>query len=176
MKVKSLTRDQLFVTPWTVAHQAPPSMGFSRQEYWSGLPLPSPGGLPNSGSSRVFLTQELNPGILHFWQTLLTEPPGAPLGGGLCVYFMFLNQGLAGYGLGAESGPLPVFVNTVLLTPSHTLVYVLSRVAFMLQELSSWDKRPHGPQSLRYLLADPFQDLCWPLFSKLHYQRKGAFN
>ena len=93
-------------------------MGFSRQEYWSGLPLPSPGGLPNSGSSRVFLTQELNPGILHFWQTLLTEPPGAPLGGGLCVYFMFLNQGLAGYGLGAKSGPLPVFVNTVLLTHS----------------------------------------------------------
>ena len=33
---------QLFVTPWTVAHQAPPSMGFSRQEYWSGVPLPSP--------------------------------------------------------------------------------------------------------------------------------------
>ena len=49
MKVKSLSRVQLFVTPWTVAHQAPPSMGFSRQEYWSGLPFPSPGDLPNSG-------------------------------------------------------------------------------------------------------------------------------
>ena len=36
-------------TPWTVAHQAPPSMGFSRQEYWSGLPFPSPGDLPNPG-------------------------------------------------------------------------------------------------------------------------------
>ena len=36
-------------TPWTVAHQAPLSMGFHRQEYWSGLPFPSPGGLPNSG-------------------------------------------------------------------------------------------------------------------------------
>ena len=36
-------------TPWTVAHQAPLSMGFSRQEYWSGLPFPSPGDLPNSG-------------------------------------------------------------------------------------------------------------------------------
>ena len=43
MKVKSLSRIQLFATPWTVAHQAPPSMEFSRQEYWSGLPLPSPG-------------------------------------------------------------------------------------------------------------------------------------
>ena len=43
MKVKSLSRVRLFTTPWTVAHQAPPSMGFSRQEYWSGLPFPSPG-------------------------------------------------------------------------------------------------------------------------------------
>ena len=42
VKVKSLSRVRLFATPWTVAHQAPPSMGFSRQEYWSGLPFPSP--------------------------------------------------------------------------------------------------------------------------------------
>ena len=41
MKVKSLSRVQLLVTPWTAAYQAPPSMGFSRQEYWSGVPLPS---------------------------------------------------------------------------------------------------------------------------------------
>ena len=46
-KVKSLSRIQLFATPWTVAYQAPPSMAFSRQEYWSGLPFPSPGDLPN---------------------------------------------------------------------------------------------------------------------------------
>ena len=45
VKVKSLSRVQLFATLWTVAHQAPPSMGFSRQEYWSGLPFPSPGDL-----------------------------------------------------------------------------------------------------------------------------------
>ena len=42
MKVKSLNRVQLLATPWTIAHQAPPSMGFSRQDYWSGVPLPSP--------------------------------------------------------------------------------------------------------------------------------------
>ena len=42
MKVKSLSRIRLVATPWTAAHQAPPSMGFSRQEYWSGVPLPSP--------------------------------------------------------------------------------------------------------------------------------------
>ena len=42
VKVKSLSCVRLLVTPWTAAYQAPPSMGFSRQEYWSGLPLPSP--------------------------------------------------------------------------------------------------------------------------------------
>ena len=44
VKVKSLSRVQLLATPWTATHQAPPSMGFSRQEYWSGVPLPSPKG------------------------------------------------------------------------------------------------------------------------------------
>ena len=48
-EVKSLSHVQLFVTPWTVAHQAPLSMEFSRQEYWSGLPFPSPGDLPDPG-------------------------------------------------------------------------------------------------------------------------------
>jgi len=48
-KVKSLSRVRLFVTPWTIAYQASPSMGFSRQEYWSGLPFPSPGDLPDPG-------------------------------------------------------------------------------------------------------------------------------
>ena len=47
--VKLLSRVQLFATPWTVAYQVPPSMGFSRQEYWSGLPFPSPGDLPDPG-------------------------------------------------------------------------------------------------------------------------------
>ena len=41
VKVKSLSRARLFTTPWTADYQAPPSMGFSRQEYWSGVPLPS---------------------------------------------------------------------------------------------------------------------------------------
>ena len=49
MKVKSLSRVQLLATPWTVAHQAPPSMGVSRQECWSGLPFPSPGDLSDPG-------------------------------------------------------------------------------------------------------------------------------
>ena len=70
MKVKSLSRVQLRVTPWTVAYQAPPSTRFSRQEYWSGLPLPSPGDLPNPG---------IKPGSPAFQADALTsEPPGKP--------------------------------------------------------------------------------------------------
>ena len=70
MKVKSLSRVRLFVTPWTVAYKAPPSMGFSRQEYWSGLPFPSPGDLPNPG------TEPRSP-VLQA-DSLLSKPPGKP--------------------------------------------------------------------------------------------------
>ena len=49
VKVKSLSRVRLFATPWPVAYQASPSMGFFRQDYWSGLPFPSPGDLPDLG-------------------------------------------------------------------------------------------------------------------------------
>ena len=49
LEVKSLSRVLLIMTPWTATYQAPPSMGFSRQEYWSGVPLPSPGDLPDPG-------------------------------------------------------------------------------------------------------------------------------
>ena len=68
MKVKSLSRVRLFVTPWTVAYQASPSMGFSRQEYQSGLPFPSPGDLPDPG---------IKPGCPALEADALTsEPPG----------------------------------------------------------------------------------------------------
>ena len=49
VKVKSLSHVGLFATPWTIAYQASQSMGFSRQEYWSGMPFPSPGALPKPG-------------------------------------------------------------------------------------------------------------------------------
>ena len=49
VKVKSLSHVRLFETLWTVAHQAPPSIGFSRQGYWSGLPFSFPGDLPDPG-------------------------------------------------------------------------------------------------------------------------------
>ena len=53
VKVKLLSRVQLFSTPWTVAYQAPPSMEFSRKEYWTRLSFPSPGDLPNPGIEPV---------------------------------------------------------------------------------------------------------------------------
>ena len=56
MKVKLLSCVQLFVTPWTVAWQALPSMGFSRQEYWSGLLFPSAGDVPDPGIEPVSFT------------------------------------------------------------------------------------------------------------------------
>ena len=70
VKVKSLSRVRLFVTPWTIAHQAPPSLGFSRQEYWSGLPFPSPGDLPDPG------IKPRSPALQA--DTLTSEPPGKP--------------------------------------------------------------------------------------------------
>ena len=70
LKVKSLSRVRLSATPWTVAYQASPSMGFSRQEYWSGLLFPSPGDLPNPG------VEPRSPA----WQedSLPAEPQGKP--------------------------------------------------------------------------------------------------
>ena len=67
VKVKSLSLVRLFATPWTVAYQAPPSMGFSRQEYWSELPFPSPGDLPDPG------IEPWSPAFQA--DTLTSEPP-----------------------------------------------------------------------------------------------------
>ena len=69
--MKSLSRVRLFTTPWTAAYQAPPSMGFSRQECWSGLPFPSPGDLPNPGIEPRSPTLQAD--------ALPSEPPGKPI-------------------------------------------------------------------------------------------------
>ena len=61
MKVKSLSRVRLLATPWTAAYQAPPSTGFSRQEYWSGVPLPSPPASSTDAQSPPHHTQGLAP-------------------------------------------------------------------------------------------------------------------
>ena len=66
--MKLLSHVRLFATPWTVAYQAPPSMGFSRQECWSGLPFPSPVDLPDPG------IEPRSPAL----QADAFEPPGKP--------------------------------------------------------------------------------------------------
>ena len=65
-KVKLLSHVWLFVTPWAVAYQAFLSMGFSRQEYWSGLPFPSPGDLPDPGIELRSPALEADAGIIIF--------------------------------------------------------------------------------------------------------------
>ena len=73
MKVKSFSCVRLFVTLWTVAHQGPPFMGFSRQEYWIGLPFPSLGDLPNPG------IKPRSPSLQE--NSLPSEPQGSPIQG-----------------------------------------------------------------------------------------------
>ena len=68
VKVKLLSHVRLSATPWTVAYQASPSMGFSRQEYWSGLPFPSPVDLPDPG------IEPRSPALQA--DSLPSEPPG----------------------------------------------------------------------------------------------------
>ena len=89
--VKSLSRVWLFVTPWTVGYQAPPSMGFSRQEHWSGLPFPSPEDLPDSG------IEPRSPALQA--DALISKPPGKPkfiyrwyqiLSKTLCIFLKFI--------------------------------------------------------------------------------------
>ena len=69
----SLSHVQLFETPWTIACQAPLSLGLFRQEYWSGLPCPPPGDLPNPG---IESTSPVSPALAGGFFT--TEPPGKP--------------------------------------------------------------------------------------------------
>ena len=80
--MKSAGHIQLFAMPRTVAYQAPPSMGFSRLEYWSGLPFPSPEGLPDPGIEARSPALEAD--------TLTSEPPGKP-GGQVEASFKTLN-------------------------------------------------------------------------------------
>ena len=72
MGVKLFSCVRLFVTPWTVTYQVPPSMGFSRQKHWSGLPFPSPGDLPDPGIEPRSLALQAD--------SLPSEPPAKSLG------------------------------------------------------------------------------------------------
>ena len=85
VKVKSLSPVRLFSTPWTIACQAPLSMEFSRQEYWSGLPVPSPGDLPGAA---------IEPSPTLQADALPSEPPGKPLDSQRWFHFLSLSEEL----------------------------------------------------------------------------------
>ena len=82
---KVLSRVQLFVTPWAVDCQAPLSMEFSRQEYWSGLPFPSPGDLPNPGIKPRSPTLQAD--------SLPSVPPGKPINAVTYVFTKWQSLG-----------------------------------------------------------------------------------
>ena len=89
--VCSLSLIRLFVTPWTVAHQAPLSMGFSRQEYWTGLPFPSPGDLHDPGNLCLLASNALA------GRFFTIEPPGTSLSFSVwcCLIKLFLSDSIS---------------------------------------------------------------------------------
>ena len=117
VKVKSLSRVQLLATPWTAAYQAPPSMGFSRQQYWSGMPLPSPlrwrENLKFAWDNLINIDLSLEPSTLSI--ILLVH-----LGGGGGVVFQLLSPTLCDPIDFSTSG-FPVF--HYLLECAHTHVH-----------------------------------------------------
>ena len=113
-EVKLLSRVQLFATPWTVAYQAPRPMGFSGQEYWSGLPFPSPG---------IFPTQGSNPGVPHCRQTLYRLSYQGSYTVGPCYLFHIQCVSVNPKFLICTSSPLSPFVN-------HTFVFYVCEFLF----------------------------------------------
>ena len=74
-----LSGNCLFATPWTIAHQAPLSMGLSRQEYWHGLPCPSPGDLPDPGTELTSPALQAHALLLRYWGSpcVVGSPPSS---------------------------------------------------------------------------------------------------
>ena len=91
MHVKSLGHVRLCTTLWTVACQVPLSVGFPRQEYWSGLPCPLPGDLPDPG---IKSESPVSPALAGGF--FITEPPGSSIGRYSCDYILLYETLLAG--------------------------------------------------------------------------------
>ena len=124
----------LFANPWAVARQAPLSMGFSKQEYWSGLPCPPPGDLPDPGIKPR--TQGSNPGLLCLlhWQagSLPLVPPGKPFHD--CVIRLFYSHVLL---LGTV-----IIIIIIIFThmPIHTQIHQAIRPLKLKSIVRSWGK------------------------------------
>ena len=140
-EVKSLSRVQLFVIPWTVAHQAPPSMGFSRQEYWSGLPFSYPGDLPNPG---------IEPRSPHCRKMLLpSEPPVKPKNNMPMYYIGLLGTDCPS----THKNPHSLWRGQ---EKPHLLFYVLTVLAMELAQVTSSNAQPSTPLTNNILWSSPF--------------------
>ena len=109
--MKLLSHVRLFATPWTIAYQAPPSMGFSRQEYWSGVPLPSPGDLPYPG---------IKPGFPALWADALSSEPQSLLKFMSIELVMLYNQLILCHSLLL----LPLIFPSIRVFSNESAVYI----------------------------------------------------
>ena len=132
MKVKSLSHVRLFATPWTAAHQAPPSMGFFRPEYWSGVPLPSPLSCVQIFATPWTAAREtpLSMGFprQEYWSELPFPPPGDLPDPGIKLKSPALQTG--SYHLSHQGSP------AVRLMPCNSFLLHLSPVFLLV--LLTW--------------------------------------
>ena len=128
---QSFSHVQFFVTPWTVAHQAPISMGFSRQEYWSGLPFPTAGDLLDPVIEHESLASPAMAG--RFFTTV---PPGNP--------YPIIGRSSISWSESSDSSNTPtissLLLNIKLFTGAHVTVQLFS--------FSFWAARSYFPASL----------------------------
>ena len=149
MKVKSLSHVQLFVTLWTVAYQAPPSMGFSRQGYWSGLPFPSPG--------RFFLLSLMGKCLASRQLNHVNFLP-----------FLSWKEKVSGYFTCLQSFPTTAFGNLVPKMATHSSI-----LAWRIP----WTEEPGGLQStgsqrVRHDWATKHKNIHQNEELKMHYKFK----
>ena len=143
LHVQSLSCFQLFVTPWTVVHPAPPSMGFPRQEFYSGLPFPSPGTLPYPGTEPTF------PALAGGFFT--TEPPGPRH---FLTWFKFHDQSKS------------TIANT-LKSLDQISICILFFLLLFRCPMGSDSLQPHGLQHTRSPCPSPSPRVC-PSSCSLH--------
>ena len=142
----AVTQSWFFVTPWTAAHQAPLSMGFSRQEYWSGLPFPSPGDLSNPRIETMSLESPANESESHSVVSNSLQPHG------LCPWTSpGQNTGVGG--LSFLQGIFPTQESNTGLLLCRRILYQLSHkgsprilewVAYPISRRSSWPRNRTG--------------------------------
>ena len=124
VKVKSLSRVRLLVTPWTAAHQAPPSMGFSGQECWSGVPLPSPGTIPTLLQSCPFFSFLTHTPGKEGWNCGQSYSTRLSY---LCIWIMREGSGTKGcWSWIIIDSPRWSFMNSCWWNLGHSLLFTLS--------------------------------------------------